>query len=67
MEGDNDYVGSFRIRSAASIGAVEQPDGIAVTTAALGDRFPNGVFVAHDGRNGERNQNFKLVRWRNAW
>jgi two-component system, OmpR family, sensor kinase len=66
-EGDNDYVGSFRIRSAASIGAVEQTDGIAVTTAALGDRFPNGVFVAHDGRNGERNQNFKLVRWRNRW
>jgi myo-inositol-hexaphosphate 3-phosphohydrolase/signal transduction histidine kinase len=63
-EGRNEYVGSFRIAPAGGIDGVEQTDGIAVTTAALGDRFPEGIFVAHDGRNGRANQNFKIVRWR---
>jgi myo-inositol-hexaphosphate 3-phosphohydrolase/signal transduction histidine kinase len=63
-ERGNEYVGSFRIAGAGGVDGVEQTDGIAMTTAALGDRFPQGVFVAHDGRNGRANQNFKLVRWR---
>ena len=63
----NEYLGSFRIGSAGGIDAVEQTDGIAVTTAGLGARFPHGVFVAHDGRNGPENQNFKLVAWRRLW
>jgi len=54
-DGDNAYVGSFRIDG------VEDTDGIDVTTAALGPSFPSGVFVAQDGRNGDANQNFKLV------
>jgi two-component system, OmpR family, sensor kinase len=66
-EGDNAYVGSFRIGAAAGIDDVEQTDGIAVTTTPLGDRFPQGVFVAHDGRNGREHQNFKLVPWRQLW
>jgi 3-phytase len=63
-ERGNEYVGSFRIAGAGGVDGVELTDGIAMTTAALGDRFPHGVFVAHDGRNGSANQNFKLVRWR---
>jgi 3-phytase len=63
-EGDNAYVGSFRIGAARGIDDVERSDGIAVTTTPLGRRFPHGVFVAHDGRNGREHQNFKLVRWR---
>jgi 3-phytase len=63
-EGRNEYVGSFSIAAAGGIDGVEETDGIAVTTAALGDRFPGGMFVAHDGRNGQANQNFKLVPWR---
>jgi len=63
-EQGNEYVGSFRIAAAGGVDAVEQTDGIAMTTAALGDRFPHGVFVAHDGRNGRANQNFKIVPWR---
>ncbi len=66
-EGDNAYVGSFRIGAAGGIDDVEQTDGIAVTTTPLGHRFPQGVFVAHDGRNGREHQNFKLVRWRQVW
>jgi two-component system, OmpR family, sensor kinase len=60
----NAYVGSFRIGAAGGIDDVEETDGIALTTAPLGARFPNGVLVAHDGRNAGDNQNFKLVPWR---
>jgi myo-inositol-hexaphosphate 3-phosphohydrolase/signal transduction histidine kinase len=62
-EGRNEYVGSFRVAAGNGIDAVEQTDGIALTTAALGDRFPHGLFVAQDGRNEPENQNFKLVPW----
>jgi two-component system, OmpR family, sensor kinase len=63
-ERGNEYVGSFRIAGGGGVDGVEATDGIAVTTAALGDRFPHGVLVAHDGRNGRANQNFKIVPWR---
>lgn len=66
-EGDNEYVGSFRIGAAGGIDDVEQTDGIAITTTGLGDRFPHGVFVAHDGRNGREHQNYMLVPWRPLW
>ena len=62
--GDNAFVRTFRVGAAGGIDGVEDTDGIHVTTAALGGRFPNGLFVAQDGVNGGQNQNFKLVPWR---
>ncbi|HEX2103687.1 MAG TPA: phytase [Solirubrobacteraceae bacterium] len=63
-DGRNAYVGSFRIAAANGVDDVQVTDGIAVSTASLGGRFPEGIFVAHDGRNGRANQNYKLVRWK---
>lgn len=62
---ENALIGSFRIGEADGIDAVSKTDGIDVTSAALGDRFPHGVFVAQDDRrdNDDENQNFKLVGW----
>jgi len=60
----NGYVTTFKIRAGGGIDAVEDTDGIEVTTANLGPRFPDGLFVAQDGRNDRGNQSFKLVPWR---
>jgi 3-phytase len=61
-EAPNRYVGSFKIQ-AGGVDGVQQTDGIDVTTTSLGAGFAGGVFVAQDGRNPGRNQNFKLVHW----
>ncbi len=63
------FRGAFVIGDGANIDGVEETDGIDVTAANLGPRFPGGVFVAQDGFNfdgkdGKKaNQNFKLVAW----
>lgn len=66
-EGNNDYVGSFRIGAdmAAGIDGVSETDGLDVTSMAAGPAFPNGLMVAQDGRNVSppEHQNFKLVPW----
>ena len=54
--------GRFRV-VAGTLGAVEETDGIAVATGNFGPRFPEGLFVAQDGQNGQQAQNFKLVSW----
>lgn len=63
---DNKYLGSFRI-SGGTIDGAEETDGIDVLNLALGDDFPDGVFIAQDGFNYKGNsleqQNFKLVKW----
>jgi 3-phytase len=66
------HVGGFRVIDGAATDSVEHSDGAAVTTAALGARFPQGLLVVHDGENtpvvlddnGEprSNTNFKLLR-----
>ena len=44
-EGTNPYVKSFRIIAGEKIDGVTETDGIHVTTANLGPRFPKGVFM----------------------
>ncbi len=64
-EGTNAFVGTIE-PVAGKFGKVSETDGIAVTSAALGKRFPYGLFVAQDGkaRSGARgNQNFKFYAW----
>jgi len=57
------YRGSFRIRANAEAGldGTSQTDGIDVNSAAL-PGYPQGLFVAQDGRYDE-SQNFKYVSW----
>ena len=62
-EGTNPYVATFQIVAGNGIDAVTQTDGIDVSSASLGPVFPQGIFVAQDGRNDGCNQNFKLVSW----
>lgn len=60
--GINAFVQRFDIRGGRIDGS-EDSDGIDVTTANLGPRFPRGLFVAQDRSNDGGNQNFKLVPW----
>lgn len=55
-------VGRFRI-GAGEFGSAEETDGIELDPRSFGPAFPGGLFVAQDGINEGRAQNFKLVRW----
>ena len=59
---DERFLGRFRV-GAGTLGATEETDGIDLVTGDFGPGFPGGLFVAQDGRNGPRAQNFKLVAW----
>lgn len=64
-EGDNDYVGRFAIVDGPKIDGTQDSDGIDVVNLPLGDEFPDGLFVSHDGSNtGPGGKvNVKLVPW----
>jgi len=38
-------------------------DGIEAVAGNFGPAYPDGIFIAQDGDNGAKAQNFKLVRW----
>jgi 3-phytase len=57
-----DYVGRFAV-AAGDFGAVSETDGIEAVAGNFGAAFPDGIFLAQDGHNEPRAQNFKLVRW----
>lgn len=69
-EGDNAFVGLFHIVADPGRGmdGVSETDGLEVTSAALGARFPDGLLVVQDGRNlsPREKQNFKFVSWRDV-
>lgn len=59
---DERYMGRFRI-AAGRFGATEETDGIDLAPGDFGPAYPGGLFVAQDGVNPPRAQNFKLVSW----
>jgi 3-phytase len=71
-QGDNAYAlfrlpgmepaGRFRV-AAGKFGSTEETDGIELVTGDFGPDYPQGLFVAQDGVNPPRAQNFKLVSW----
>ncbi|MBN2821370.1 MAG: phytase [Bacteroidales bacterium] len=65
-QGDNRYIGSFRIAD-GNIDGVEETDGIDVCNAPVGSRYPKGIFVVQDGYNYEGDnllsQNYKFISW----
>lgn len=71
-QGDNAYAvyslpdmapaARFRI-TAGQFGGTEETDGIALAAGRFGPKYPEGLFVAQDGINGDQPQNFKLVSW----
>ena len=54
--------GRFRI-ARGKFGSVEDTDGIALVLGDFGPGYPGGLFVAQDGENRPRAQNFKLLPW----
>ncbi|MFB9909126.1 phytase [Allokutzneria oryzae] len=71
--GANRVLGTFAVKAGNGNDSVEHCDGAAVTTAALGPKFPNGLLVAHDGERRPRvndpagnplpTTGFALIRW----
>jgi 3-phytase len=65
-QGENRYLGSFRITD-GEIDGVEETDGIDVTNISLNSDYPKGLFVVQDGYNYDdkklKSQNFKYISW----
>lgn len=55
-------IGRFRVGIGVH-GAVEETDGIELKSGNFGPSFPDGLFIAQDGKNAPQAQNFKLVSW----
>ena len=57
----------FRIADNPALGVdgVQETDGLAITSMALGPKFPKGIMVVQDGENEGGFQNFKIVDWQN--
>jgi 3-phytase len=66
-EGDNAFVGLFHVVAdpARGIDGVSETDGLDVSSAAFGTRFPDGLLVVQYGRNltPRERQNYKFVSW----
>lgn len=64
-QGNNKYLGSFRITDGI-IDGVEETDGIDISNVKL-PVFPKGILVVQDGFNYDRkkkkSQNFKIISW----
>ena len=56
------YAGSFKIIAGNGMEEASGTDGIDVTNAPLGPKFPKGVFIAQSDAS-QQNQNFKCVPW----
>lgn len=65
---NNEYIGNFSIVDGKNIDGTSDTDGIDVMSFGLGEKYPNGIFIAQDGENVEQekiaNQNFKMVDWK---
>jgi 3-phytase len=62
-EGEHQYLGAFRIAAGSAHDATSETDGIDVSSGNAGPGMESGVFVAQDGDNAPKNQNFKIVPW----
>ncbi|MEH6447443.1 MAG: phytase [Oleispira sp.] len=66
-EAPYEYAGRFRIglNAANGIDGASETDGLAVSSAYLGEKYPQGLVVVQDGRNlfPHQAQNFKLLSW----
>ena len=64
---NNRFLGFFHVVADALTGidGISETDGLDVSSLSLGAHYPDGVFVAQDGRNigPDQRQNFKLVPW----
>ena len=59
---DGVFTGRFKVAK-GTLGDTSDTDGIEVALGDFGNAFPQGLFIAQDGDNAPKAQNFKLVRW----
>jgi 3-phytase len=59
---DEAFVGRFRL-TAGKFGSTEETDGIELITGDFGPDYPGGLFIAQDGYNPPKAQNFKFAAW----
>ena len=57
------HLGAFRVGAGASIGAVDETEGMAATGMALSGELANGLLVLADDDNGSENTNYKILPW----
>jgi len=58
-----EYLDRFSIVSGNGIDGTNDTDGIEAVSTGLGATFPDGLFIAQDGSDDVRGQNYKLVSW----
>ncbi|WP_105901482.1 phytase [Vibrio gangliei] len=70
LDDAHQYIGSFALVAddANKLDGVSETDGIHAVSTAVGDAFPDGLFIAQDGFNVNENyeyenQNFKIISW----
>ncbi|KFN08716.1 3-phytase [Bacillus pseudomycoides] len=67
-KGNNEYIGNFAIVDGKNADGTSDTDGIDVMSFGLGEKYPNGIFLAQDGENMDHgkivNQNFKMIDWK---
>ena len=59
---DEAFVGRFRL-TPGKYGSTEETDGIELVTGDFGPDYPGGLFIAQDGYNPPKAQNFKFAAW----
>jgi 3-phytase len=59
---DHAFVGSFALAAAGDVDGVEAAGGLAASSWAFSDAYPQGAFLATDDEN-EGGTNYKLVSW----
>lgn len=66
-EAGNEFVGSFRVADnrQKNVDGTSETDGLAVTSVALNENYPEGLLVVQDDNNTgpQENQNFKFISW----
>lgn len=61
----NQHVSNFQIGQTDAFDAVQSTDGIDAVFGNFGPKFPNGLFIAHDGE-GLSPTHYKIVPWSNV-
>ena len=57
------HVGAFRVDAGASVGAVDEAEGMAATGMGLSNEFSNGLLVLTDDDNDGEHTNYKILPW----
>ena len=58
-----DHLGAFSVGASATVGAVDETEGLAATGLPLPGRFSDGLLVLADDENEGENTNYKILAW----